>query len=638
MFKLVSLQPQNLLVIMFALMLTCFPAIGAAQDAVGETGAAAIPPSCPRGDNVNTIAYYDAAAHYCLLVPVGYTIESEDAATLRITTADAAAPLQTELQLMVGDAAGQTLADIQTAQAEALKDTDATLEESRIAGIPALLITQLAAEPTALQAIWLRDEALFTLTVTPYDEQLWRTVAASLHFPPPLLEAALPKAPTPPDECPVPSENTQLAYQPVGYFCFLYPTEFTATAGATTGGIFVLPTTPAEDAPPPTLGITVNIAPDVTLEDIEDNLSDQVSDTDIEFETITISGIEAIVTDDLPSNIGNRQAFLLANNLLYLFTLTPVDSAFPAASEQAEAVWTTMLNSFMLITPPEAIDRPVIQTLFNARFGYSLIYPAGFQVSEQPDGSVELTEQRLTPDAPQTRFSIFALPAQGRTLFDFQTEIEAQNADVELQFTPTTIGGEPAIVTDKLPALAANRQAFFVYDDTLFILVLIPYDETLWQTFTEDFEFINITEGSPLQVNLDAMGAALLLPETWRLTQFGATYYINSATGSIPLVTLRRDDSLSGGTETAAFVAQVETRLLPDTRLEGTTIGAAAIPALQAIPPVREQICQVLYLPRDGFTLVLTINRPACAADGTISSPEVQRLLDSLAVYTPIIE
>ncbi len=614
-------------------LLIFFVAISGAQDTTPQANP---PSSCPRGDNVNTFGYYDAVNHYCLIIPIGYTTETTAAAALRIITDNPDAPNQTQLDLTITPATGQSLADIQTALAQEFADSEIEFADGQIAGVPALFANQIPGEPPAFQAFWLREENLFTLTLTPYDENLWRTIAISFHFPPPQTESAIPDAPPAPDECPAPSETHQLVYQSAGYFCFLYPTDFVATAGTDSGGVFIVPVAPAADTASPTLGISVNVAPDVTLDDIEDSLREQLPEVDIEFARITLSGVEALVTDNLPGNIGNRQAFLLANNLLYIFTLTPVDAMFVPASEQAEALWTLMLESFTLITPPVTPERPIIQTLFNARFGYSLIYPAGFQISEQPDGSVELTEQATTPDKPQARFSIFVLPAQGRTLAEIQQEIEAQNVGLELQFAMTTIGGEPAIMTDKLPGLAISRQALFIREDRLFILVLIPFDETLWQTFTDDFEFIDVAQGSPIQVSLDDVGAAFLLPENWRLTQFGTTYYINAPTGSIPWLTLRRDDTLPGGADKVAFAIQVENRLLPETVLEGVTIGMDAVPTLRAIPAAREQICQVLYVPQDTFGLVLTVNRPACDSEGVITSPEVLRLLESLAIYPPI--
>lgn len=623
--------------LMLTLMLTLFATLSYAQDAAGEGGETAAPFSCPRGDNTNTFAYYDAAANYCLVFPKGYAVTTTEDGKLLITTDNEDAPIQTELRLTIEPAAGQTLAEIQSALAEEFADTEVTIIEGALAGMPALIVTDIPGAPPSFRVILLREAERYTLTMTPYDEVLWRVVATSLHFPPPQATTTAPDAPPTPEECPTPTEATQLLYQPIGYYCLLYPMDFTAAVGGDSGGVFIIPSAAASsDAPSPTFIVTVNTAPDVTLDDIEDNLSDQLADLDPEFTRVTIGGVEAVVSDDLPGNIGSRQAFLLANNLLYLLTLTPIDDQFPETTAQAEALWATLTESFTLITPPVTLERPVIQTLFNARFGYSLIYPAGFQVIEQPDGSVELTQQTGTIDETQTRFSIFALPTEGRTLAEFQTEIEAQNPGLGLQFTTATIGGEPAIITDKLPTLAPSRQAFFIHEDTLFVLVLMPLDETLWQTLTDDFEFINVTQGSPMQASLDELGVAFLLPENWRLTQFGTTYYINSASGSIPLLTLRRDNTLPGGTDTAAFVARVQARVLPDTLLEGTTLSSELPPVLRAIPAAREQICQTLYLPRETFTLVLAVNRPACDNNGIITSAEVLRVLDSLTLYTPI--
>ncbi len=181
---------------------------------------------------------------------------------------------------------------------------------------------------------------------------------------------------------------------------------------------------------------------------------------------------------------------------------TPTPTAAPTTTPTVTAKATSAASC------PRAGDAQVLQ---NDAHGYCLLYPAGYS-SEQPNPDETILYVGSVLDVEHPHLSIEV--TGGNEGGAGQSAAEAANMvinqvkrampDFKIEQSQTTLGGEPAIVLDKLPGQDLNRQVLVVRDDRLYRLVFSPADpgqgdaytemEALYRMVRESFRFL--TEGA----------------------------------------------------------------------------------------------------------------------------------------------
>ncbi len=155
--------------------------------------------------------------------------------------------------------------------------------------------------------------------------------------------------------CPVGNADQLTFINVAEQFCFLYPDDYNAYIGVT--GTTVV-------AAPPSPGVTEEILPSVSISNEGStggqNLNNwsnamvnawKVPGTTPTVTEVQVNGINARYTDELPGQVGNRIVFLVHDGDGYVFTVLPVDDAFPAKKTAALALWELVRTSFTFFGP-----------------------------------------------------------------------------------------------------------------------------------------------------------------------------------------------------------------------------------------------------------------------------------------------
>lgn len=139
------------------------------------------------------------------------------------------------------------------------------------------------------------------------------------------------------------------------------------------------------------------------------------------------------------------------------------------------------------------------QTLTDEALGYCVLIPTGFNI-EHPvqDEAVIFIGTQMGHGRPQVFINVEE--AGGRTPETFAAFLTAGLEQFGVTRTETTLGGEPALVLDKLPGQDVNRQVVAVHGDKLYHLTFVPLNpedpemaqevEELYALVMRSFEFV----------------------------------------------------------------------------------------------------------------------------------------------------
>lgn len=598
-----------------------------------------VPLQCPTGDGVNTGSYYHPAANYCFVYPAQATISAMDHQV--IIESGFALPDGNRGRLVItAEAAdGRTLEVVAATLAEQNPDKDFAWTPVTIGGAPAQFTST---DGTALMALIIWQERLYTLELSPVDENLWGIVLASFTFPPPVPPVVSTTSGSGsallPNVCPKPEEGILAYYSRGGAYCLVYPAEFIVSEVQENTVYITLPAGSMTEPQPPTLVITISPAFDASIDIVRQALTARYADLNPQFEEMTISGFPALISDDLPAIVRNRQVFILAANRVYVLTFMPVDEQFPEATAQTEALQAAVLSSFTLLFEPPQPEQVVSQPWFNTTHGYMLAYPSNFDRVEGGNGAVTFTgprEAELLAD--QKRFEIAVIPAAGRTPAAVQAELSELNPGITFEWAEMIVAGERLIYTDSLPGAQTSRQGYLIHDEKLFVFSMIPLDEELWQSFITSFQFVQ-AEYDPAMpgfvwLKLDNPGVDVMMPETWRLRQFGSTRTLTPSDSGLPLVTLRRDDTVVFSSDIQAYAQAAAAQLAAYQPVYTiSTAGKENYPAVFLTPQRGGLLCQVVYIAAAGYSPVINIGPAACDGAGRITDANVKLLLETLYV------
>jgi hypothetical protein len=310
-------------------------------------------------------------------------------------------------------------------------------------------------------------------------------------------------------DCPEATDSTQLHIAEAAGFCLLAPDDYeTQTDYMRPDQAISLFGPPLDESVEPVV-VMLRVSSNGPAIDVDDAQSyaerwQQVylpAGEERPYEAVSAGSEEGILLRGLPSRMAEMTAFFVVGGYKYTVTVSPQPGDIPLASEAAEEVWSTALNSIVFFPPEEqtivrAVDvcpEPTegAQLVITLREGFCFLYPAEYE----PDDlfATGVTGGPVVEDVPnfgdvRARFVIALHQPAGD-----QTVAEHMQAFIDAGVNPDTlveteIAGYPALtyIDDRgpLPSLSGFVQT----DDYLYSLVANPYDPA---TYREQSEVID---------------------------------------------------------------------------------------------------------------------------------------------------
>jgi hypothetical protein len=129
------------------------------------------------------------------------------------------------------------------------------------------------------------------------------------------------------------------------------------------------------------------------------------------------------------------------------------------------------------IGPATPAAVPEQQQYTSQDFGFSLSYPAGFEVQQSFPYTVNFLAPQGTPGHRERAWMMveFASDANAEWYAN-QAKEENANLGIEITSSEQVLDGQPAYVLGRLPGQDLNRQVFVVYNGILYHLTFVPDD------------------------------------------------------------------------------------------------------------------------------------------------------------------
>jgi hypothetical protein len=155
--------------------------------------------------------------------------------------------------------------------------------------------------------------------------------------------------------CPIGTADQKTFINPTERFCFLYPKDYDAYIGGMNHTYARHPRTPGVNEE---IVASVSIANEgsaggMSTNDWADSMVTawKAPATSPVVSNVDIGGMTGRYTDELPGMVGNRIAFLVHNGDGFVFTIIPIDDAFPTRKQQAIDLWNMVRGDFTFFGP-----------------------------------------------------------------------------------------------------------------------------------------------------------------------------------------------------------------------------------------------------------------------------------------------
>ena len=240
---------------------------------------------------------------------------------------------------------------------------DPERETGFIGDQPAVIYTGLPAYNAAEQSAFIVANGIkYRIVLAPQigsvpelDEhvrRVWQTVTDTLVFFPPENERTYTR---PQDVCPQPdAEHKQYIHYADGY-CLLYPDEYAVYYTSANEVSIVVGS--LMNHIEPRASISVERAAGRTATQAADELMAEFgggAGFDIERDSTTVGGQEAIVLDNMPGQDLHRRVVVLYGDLLYWLFFTPAGAEYGEVATGTEALYETIIDSLIFLSGPVA--------------------------------------------------------------------------------------------------------------------------------------------------------------------------------------------------------------------------------------------------------------------------------------------
>lgn len=156
--------------------------------------------------------------------------------------------------------------------------------------------------------------------------------------------------PAPSASCPVATQDTAAMMGPSGRYCLVFPKTFVADQSQT--DVLVISSPDTAGRVRPAMSITARPARGQTLEQIIQDLRQQYPNLTLEFSETVIAGERALITENLPGTMPNRQAFFIHADMVYTLVLDPIGERAAPVIERVEGLWKTVVESWTWLPTP----------------------------------------------------------------------------------------------------------------------------------------------------------------------------------------------------------------------------------------------------------------------------------------------
>lgn len=278
--------------------------------------------------------------------------------------------------------------------------------------------------------------------------------------------------------CPVATGELSAFASDDGFYCFLYPAGYDVQVLDALNMVVSTPSTLASGA---SLMITMEPRLERSLSDIAQERQSGITDITLNFESVTIGGADALITEDIPAPVKTRYAFIELSTIFLTIQLQPIDTFNPEATELANTLWTTVTDNmvFPMEVPAMVCPEAGADTALFIGDGFCFLHPQdAFIVNNDTMaflilGDITLIVERI-PNV--------------ESLAQFARDLQADYSD-PIGLNPIIINGLAGLVTESMPEQSDTRQAFTVYEGNLVYLIMQPFAdpiaESLWQTVTD---------------------------------------------------------------------------------------------------------------------------------------------------------
>jgi hypothetical protein len=312
------------------------------------------------------IAYFNLADGYCLLHPAHFRVRNLNSRILSLSGPPLdynPDPVGASLSILIEDAAGgRTLAQVVDEYLLQLgRGAPAVRASAVLAGEAAEIVEGAPGRTGAREAFVIHNDAVYHLSAYPLDdafpqsradvETVWQAVSLSFTFLPPEFSQALAACPPGTDGA-APYLSFDLG------LCFRYPSLMSVQVNTASGELTL--TGPARDWEAESiavnLAIRVSAANDQSPQSAADDFLAQLTPEQrpgVTRSPVTLGGAPGIQLDGAPGPARTRAAFVVLDDRLYTFSLSPHDDpALTAFAAEAEAVWQTVAGSFVFVGRP----------------------------------------------------------------------------------------------------------------------------------------------------------------------------------------------------------------------------------------------------------------------------------------------
>lgn len=252
---------------------------------------------------------------------------------------------------------------------------------------------------------------------------------------------------------------------------------------------------------------------------------------------------------------------------------------------------------------------------------YCFLYPAGYAL-DSPQPAVNVISGAAEMEGARPRLTIATAEADGRTLDDIVIENQNRFPEMVLTFAETTVGGQPALLTERIPGRTGNRQAFVIWKGTLYTLAAQPVDadfpaateatNALWSQVMDTFTFYEDLS----ETALGESGVILTYPAAWALDEADGVYTLRRSPVSVLQFRLRDDLS-------TASIEALEEAILDQLLTSGEgdlTFEVIAVAGQDAVEVSGlSDACRLLFIPDVAREEVLSIRVQEPDCDGSLN-------------------
>lgn len=302
-------------------------------------------------------------------------------------------------------------------------------------------------------------------------------------------------------DCPEAGEGTTLHLAEAAGFCLLAPAEYEEQPDYLRPDRAISLFGPPLDESVEPVVVSLQVSSNGPAIDVADELEyarrwQQIylpAGEERPYEAVSAGDAEGILVHTLPGRMAQMTAFFVVNGYKYTVTISPQPGDIPLATEAAEALWATAMDSIVFFPPAEM---PIVraddvcpeptegqQLVISLEEGFCFRYPAEYE----PDDvfATGVTGGPVLEDVPgfgdvRARFVIALHQPAGDQTLDQHMQLFIDAGIDPATIEEAEIAGYPALTYIDARGPLTSLSGFVLTDDYLYSLVANPYDPAVY--------------------------------------------------------------------------------------------------------------------------------------------------------------